>query len=62
MIVETEEELCQLNIRCIPLKLRQQFKMFCSQREYVMERAVIELIKKALREKPDLPGAGGHYY
>ena len=62
MAIETVEELCQLNVRCMPPELRDEFKMWCVERKYAMERAVVELIRLALLEHPDLPDAHGHHY
>lgn len=50
-----------LNIRSMPLDLRDQFKAWCAKRGYSMERAIICLVYRAIKENKPLPGAASRY-
>ncbi len=46
-----------LHTRNVPVDLKAHFKAYCARRDYTMEDAVIELLKKAVQNDMKLPGA-----
>lgn len=58
---QPQEELVAFNIRRIPRRLRQRFKMFCMRRNIDMQDAAVQLIESLLDGDVELPdGSKAH--
>ena len=57
MTIHARPRKTSIHTRNVHPDTKAQFKAYCARRGYTMEKAVIALMKKAMREDIPLPGA-----